>query len=263
MGKAQLITLIIFVSALCLLIAVFLLAVFLIQRAKTNRFLWEEKLRKKEYETTILKTRIEVQEDTRKNIGVELHDNIGQLLSLANLTLASIVVEDSSENSQKLTDSRALIKRSIGELRQLSKVLHGEMLLREGLEDAIRQELHWLQRNGLYTIEFECSNEFYATRNKEKDLFIFRLVQECLNNIIKHAQADRIRIALSYQREATLGITVQDNGRGFDSTRVSKENSRGLGISNMQERVQFLLGSMEIDSSAEKGTSIFFLIPYP
>jgi signal transduction histidine kinase len=261
MEKEQVIILVIFFTALSLLVAVFLLAVFLIQRAKTNKFLLEKELRQQQYETQLLKTQMEVQEETRKNIGIELHDNIGQLLSLTNMTIASVRLIEQDRAEQKLADSRELIRRAIGELRQLSKVMHGELLLKEGLESAIRNEITWLQRNDLFSIHFFSRDELFAKRNEEKDLFIFRLVQECLNNIIKHAEATIIEIYLQYETESLI-IEVADNGKGFEVPE-SQNNSGGLGLHNMQKRILLLIGKMEIASAIGQGTKISFTVPYP
>lgn len=261
MEKEQLIILIVFFSALSLLVAIFLVAVFLIQRTKTNKFILEKELRQQQYETQLLKIQIEVQEDTRKNIGMELHDNIGQLLSLTHLTIASIDPGGDTQTAQKINDSKDLIKRSIGELRQLSKVLHGEMLLKEGLEDAIRNEITWLQRNNHFQVHFSCLNELQSKTDKDKDLFVFRLLQECLNNIIKHADARKIDIILQYDTDQ-LYLKICDDGKGFDVHTLAPRQT-GLGINNMQTRMRLLKGIMSIESSAGKGTQIAFWIPYP
>ncbi len=261
MEKEQLIILIVFFSGLSLLVALFLVAVFLIQRNKTNKFLLEKELRQQQYETQLLQTQIEVQEETRKNIGIELHDNIGQLLSLTNLTLGTIKLNEKEQTEEKLINARSLIKRSIGELRQLSKVLQAEFLLQEDLEEAIRKEIIWLQRNGYFTINFINKNEHHNKRNKEKDLFVFRLVQECLNNIIKHAEAKNIDIILDYQMDC-LQMEISDNGKGFELAKIEHPNS-GIGLNNMKKRIKLLNGNMNIESGVGRGTSINFSIPYP
>jgi len=217
---------------------------------------------KADFEEELEKTQIEVQEQTRQNLASDLHDNIGQLLSLTNVTLASINVNDAGATREKLDTAQDLVRRSVKELRHLSKLLHGEQLLQQGLEEAIRQEISWLQRNGYYTIHFTEDTEELTGSNTNKDLFLYRLLQESLNNIIKHAEANTIHIKLSYKNEKII-LEITDNGRGFDVEAAIKQSRKGLGLNNMQRRTHLLGGSMQIQSTAESGTIIIFSIPYP
>ncbi|HEY3388049.1 MAG TPA: sensor histidine kinase [Prolixibacteraceae bacterium] len=212
-------------------------------------------------EQLILQTQIEVQEQTRKNLAADLHDNIGQLLSLTNVTLASINTNDKEKAEQKIADTRELVTRSIRELRQLSKIIHGEQLIQQGLLKTIEQEITWLERNGHYSVEFVHHLPDIAVNTADKDLFAYRLLQESINNIIKHSGANRIRIELVY-KEPLLHLTVTDNGIGFNADEKPAQQG-GLGLLNMQKRVGLLNGSMQVHSEENKGTTITFSIPYP
>lgn len=249
------ITCIFFVAALFML---FYVSIF-IERKKRHR---EEKEKmQQQFETALIQTQIEVQEETRKHLASDLHDNIGQLLSLTNVTLASININDKEKAEQKLADTQNLVTKSIKELRQLSKIIHGEQLIQQGLIPTIEQEINWLQRNGHYTVELVHDISGIETNNADKDLFLYRLLQESLNNTIKHSGADKITIQLHYANHI-MQLSIRDNGTGFDAAEKMKQKS-GLGLLNMQKRIDLLNGSMQIDSAQNKGTTISFIIPYP
>ncbi|MES2374871.1 MAG: sensor histidine kinase [Bacteroidota bacterium] len=209
----------------------------------------------------LLTMEMEVQEQTRKNLAGDLHDNIGQLLSLTNVTIGSININEPDKAKHKLQEVQLLVERSVRELRQLSKIIHGEMVLQGGLVAAITQEIGWLERNGFYQVEFINDTDKLDVSYPEKDLFLYRLLQEALNNAIKHAAADRLHILLHYQDDQ-LQLQVTDNGSGFDPGEKAGK-PEGLGLANMRKRVDLLGGTIEILSTKEAGTSITILIPYP
>lgn len=211
-----------------------------------------------QHQQELLTIEMQVQEQTRKNLASDLHDNIGQLLSLTNVTIGSINVQETEKAAQKLEDVKQLVSRSIKELRQLSKIVHGELVLRDGLIAAIEQELNWLERGGYYQLVFVNDTAELITQYPDKDLFLYRLVQEALNNAIKHAHASKLDVVVSY-KDHFLTLQVIDNGIGFDSTLT---NNSGLGLSNMKKRVSILEGTLDISSSKESGTCITIVIPY-
>ena len=236
------------------LIGGFLIAIVL--KYQKNKLLLQQK-----FESELIQTQFEVQEQTRKNLASELHDNIGQLLSLTNVTLASINFQYPEKAEQKITDTQHLVTRSIKELRQLSKLIHGEHFIQQGLTTSIEQEINWLQRNGLYTVHSHLDLSTAPASNADKDLFVFRLLQESFNNILKHACADTIHVALHYD-QGFLHLEISDNGIGFDAAAVNT-TKQGLGLPNMQKRIQLLQGSMLVNATPQKGTHIIFQIPYP
>ena len=248
-------------SFLMLIISTGIIGLILIYKKRQTQLIIEQEMIKASFEAELLRTVIEVQEQTRKNLASELHDNIGQLLSLTNVTLASINFQYPEKAEQKITDTQHLVTRSIKELRQLSKLIHGEHFIQQGLTTSIEQEINWLQRNGLYTVHSHLDLSTAPASNADKDLFVFRLLQESFNNILKHACADTIHVALHYD-QGFLHLEISDNGIGFDAAAVNTAK-QGLGLPNMQKRIQLLQGSMLVNATPQKGTHIIFQIPYP
>ena len=252
---------ILFAGLLLLLLSSVYIGFIVLARNKQNKLISEKDLMENQFREELLKTEFEVQEHTRKNIAADLHDNIGQLLSLTHVTLASINTSDKEKAEQKIADTQELVTRSIRELRQLSKIIHGEQLIQQGLQKTIEQEIAWLERNGHYSVTFLYDLPDMDGNTADKDLFTYRLLQESINNIIKHSGANQIKIELAYLN-TSLHLSVSDNGIGFNTDEKLKQLS-GLGLLNMQKRVGLLNGSMQVHSEENKGTTITFSIPYP
>jgi two-component system NarL family sensor kinase len=259
--ESQLAVAIIIGCLVLIILAVFLLLFLLFFMNKKRKLFREQLLLQQQFQTELVQTRIEVQEQTSRNLASELHDNIGQLLSLTNVTLASINPDDIEKTRQKVNDTKELVSRSIKELRQLSKLVHGEQLIKSGLAEAIKQELAWVERSGVYSVNFVQKRDNGEQSQPDKDLFLYRLLQESLNNIIKHANATRIDLSLS-EIQGVLQLVIADNGSGFD-VETKMNSSEGLGLQNMQKRISLLGGEMQVESTAAKGTTITFTIPYP
>jgi signal transduction histidine kinase len=225
-------------------------------RRKKDHIIEKQNLQK-EYEADLLRTQLEVQEETMRTIAADLHDNIGQLLSLTSLTLGSITAAD-EKTARKVDDSQQLVRRSIKELRQLANLLHGEKIIETGLVDAIKYEVDWLKRSGTYTVKFDNRIEGDQAVSPEKDLILFRLLQEVINNIIKHALATEITITLDHSPDHML-LSITDNGVGFAMEEVKK----GMGLANLSKRARAIHGEIDIISAIDKGTAIGIKVPYP
>ncbi|XZQ03503.1 sensor histidine kinase [Pedobacter sp. MW01-1-1] len=221
----------------------------------------EKQNMQQKFDSEILKTLVEVQEQTMQSIAAELHDNVGQLLSLTTLTLKSIQLSSPEKAEKKIENSLSLLGKSIKELRELSKLLHGEQLVEGGIGFAIQQEINWLNKTGAYTL---CVNNRLLEINslsKDKDLVILRLLQEVINNIIKHAQATQINID-AYLENDKLHLYIKENGVGFNYDEV-KEKKSGMGLNSIHKRVDMINGKLALSSSPNKGTAITIEIPYP
>jgi len=213
------------------------------------------------FESEMLQARVEVQDQTMQSIATELHDNVGQLLSLTTLTLNSVNLNDKEKAIKKIDNSLTLVNKSIKELRELAKLLHGEQLVENGIGHAIDQEINWLNKAGTY--ELKVNNQLVDLRitSPDKDLIILRLLQEIINNIIKHAQAERIQID-SYLEHNTLHLRVAENGIGFDPDIVKTKKS-GMGLNSIYKRIEMINGKLALNSAPGEGTSISIEIPYP
>ncbi|RDC57182.1 hypothetical protein DU508_08315 [Pedobacter chinensis] len=229
-------------------------------RHKKNHILEKENMRR-EFESEMLQTRIEVQEKTMQTIATELHDNVGQLLSLTTLTLNSVNLNNSEKAAQKIENSLSLVNKSIKELRELAKLLHGEQIVETGIGNAIQQEINWLEKTG--TFELSVSNQLFDLKetSPDKDLIILRLLQEIINNIIKHANATIISLNF-YHDNHILHLSVKENGVGFNYERIKAKKS-GMGLNSISKRIEMINGKLILNSAPNNGTNILIEIPYP
>jgi len=253
---------IVIVTTLIFLIApAFLVAYIFVYNQRKKRHIEEKAQMKLTFEAELAKAQLEVQEQTMQTIGADLHDNIGQLLSLTSLTLNSIELDNPAKARQKIDDSIGLTLRSIKEMRLLGHLLQGDQLVAIGLSEAIRQEINWMERSGRYEITYLTEDEVPANNNADKDLIVFRVLQEIFNNIIKHAAATKIVVKLDYT-EGLLRLLVEDNGVGF-ITDEQPLAMHGMGLQNIQKRAGIIGGKANIVSNPGEGTQITIYIPYP
>ncbi len=258
METTSLSTLIAIITIVFLIMPVFMLIYFWIYTQKKKHHQQEKTQMQQQFDQELITTGQEAREQAMQTIGSDLHDNIGQLLSLTALTLKSIPTENDTKTSEKITASIELLTKANAEMRQLGKLLQGDQLIAQGLKAAIQQEVDWLSRSDAYKIQFATKGK-PRKANSDKDLFYFRILQEILNNIIKHAQASSIEIDLSYTG-THLELCVQDNGIGISQ----KENKQpGNGMSNMQKRAALMDGTIIIQSDPKTGTRITLQAPYP
>lgn len=258
MEPNKLTTLIAIITIVFLIMPIFMLAYFWIYTRKKKNHLEEKTQLKANFEQEMLTAQQEAREQTMQTIGADLHDNIGQLLSLTALTLKSVPYENESRTKEKVASSIELLSKAITEMRQLGKLLQGDQLLAAGLETAIEQEVNWLSKSANYKLRFSIGDPA-PVRNPDIDLFYFRILQEILNNIIKHAEATHIDIRLHYQH-GMLELTVADDGIGFIPT---DQHSQGSGLANIKKRTLIVGGQADIESQPGKGTTITIQTPYP
>ena len=249
------------ITFIFLIAPIFVLIYISVYNKRKQRFIQEREQMKLTFETEMAKTQFEVREQTMQTIGADLHDNIGQLLSLISLTLNSIELDNVNKTKEKIEASIDLTLRSIKEMRLLGHLLQGDQLIALGLSEAIGQEIAWMERSGRFEISYTASDEIPADNNADKDLIIFRTVQEMFNNIIKHAAATRIVVNLGYG-EGTLKLCVCDNGVGFSTDDLPLDR-HGMGLQNIRKRAGIIGGEATVISNPGEGTQITIFIPYP
>ena len=261
MDNTEVRQLVLFSTLIFSIAPVFVLLYIFIYNRRKKRHIEEKALMQLTFDAEITKTQLEVQEQTMQTIGADLHDNIGQLLSLTSLTLNSIELDNAPKARQKIDAAIDLTVRSIKEMRLLGKLLQGDQLVVLGLSEAIRHEINWVEKSGNYQVSYAEEGELPAANNPEKDLILFRILQEVLNNIIKHAQATQINIKLEYH-DQQLYLKVADNGIGFNAESLPAEQI-GMGLQNIQKRAGIIGGQASITSNPGEGTAITIFTSYP
>ncbi|TWW01948.1 sensor histidine kinase [Chitinophaga pinensis] len=254
--------LVIFTSLFLLVLLVGFIVIMLILNQKSRQSQVQElRLMKERYEQELLRSQLEIQENVFGHLSQEIHDNIGQSLTFVALSLLTVPVENNSEAHEYIEESRKALQKAITELRDLSRSLHTDRVTEIGLANSIDFELERLKRTNLY----ETSFNFADVRNlldHQTEIILFRIVQEMLNNIVKHAKASKVEVRLSHKTDIII-LEIKDNGVGFDPEALfaRQERMKGLGLMNIKKRASLIGGTFHINSAKNSGTAIRITIP--
>lgn len=245
----------IFTIIVVVLVLVFLAILFLVFLARNNnrknRLLFENERIKKEYEETLLHTQLEIQEQTLNHVSREIHDNIGQTLSLARLQI------NSSEANEDTEAADQLLGKAIADLRTLSHSLNTNHIKENGFTESLKTLLGQFEKTGKFKVDFRNENQNFELPDDE-GLIVFRVIQEVLNNITKHAKADAINVWLQQERNTGI-IRIEDNGCGFD---MNGNEAKGIGLRNIADRIRIIGGKLMVHSEINKGTTIEISLPH-
>jgi len=246
-----LITIIIATIFFVLLGAFLLILLFLFLRRQRKNQKEKEEM-KNRFEQTILKTQIEIQDQTLAFIASEIHDNIGQILFLAKINNNQITKENVVEKIELIDD---LLGKAFSDLREISHTLKNNRFHQIGLSESIRQLLHNIERTGKYSTSFDSipSDEIDGLIHGN-DIILFRIIQEIINNILKHAAASFINVSISKENN-DIAVLIEDNGIGFDLEIIKSEN-QGIGLHNIYTRAKMINSTVEIMSTIDVGTTI-------
>ncbi|NCI49189.1 sensor histidine kinase [Sediminibacterium roseum] len=229
-------------------VTTFLIAVSFTKRKR--RLLLEREVREAYYQKGVLQAQLEMQEHTFNIISQDIHDNVGQILSLAKVNLNLLTLEQKeNESFQRIKE---LVANAIAELRHLGTGYYAERLVEKGLVDAIRHQLNQLEKTGLFTTSFETQLE-NVSMEKNDLIFLYRMMQEAINNVIRHSAADRVTVSL-LQKNDEVHIRITDNGKGFALTH--KDFKPGIGLNSIRQRAEMIGAKADISSTPGTGTVI-------
>ena len=240
------------------LVVIFLFSFFITYSKKQLHFKQDKALLQYQFTQEILKSRIEVQNTTLQQIGQELHDNIGQLLSVAKINL-NILEEtrQEEENYVYISQTNEIISQSISDLRILTKSLDGDFVNHFGLQESIMQELQRVRKTKKIQTEINLEGEAY-TLGYEREILLFRIFQEFLNNSIKHSEAKNIDVKLTYGKD-NFNLCLADNGKGFDPDKVMNQeemDSSGAGLRSIKRRCELIGGKFKWASANGNGARL-------
>jgi len=241
-----------------LILGAFIIMIMLVYRKRRNLHILEKVTLQSNYKNELLKAQLEIQEQTLTNIGREIHDNIGQVLSFVKLSLNP--ADGNLEQLQnKMHDSRELVAKAINDLRDLSKSLNIQHFVHLGLVKAIELEIERLNKSGLLQLNLHITGTPYEL-GEQCELVLFRIFQESLNNSLKHAGARNFNIYLHFKAES-FTLTLADDGLGFAVQDKLPEFS-GSGLKNMESRAALIGAAFTINSSPGNGCIISLQLNY-
>lgn len=240
------------------ILALFIIYFVLVYHRNQSLHTLEKQQLELHFENEISRAQLEMNEYILQRISTEIHDNIGQSLTLASFNLLDM----QSDDSALLLSTRELVSRSLSDLRDLSKSLNHTYQLDLGLSNAIKRELKLIGERGSISWSMEpkllkdsisLQTNFNA---EERDIILFRCFQEAVSNILKYADATHIQVVTFFCRDICYGLFVSDNGQGMDLSTVKL----GMGLKSMEKRMQLIGGRFEIESQLKVGTKLGFSI---
>ncbi len=241
-SQAKIVILIIITTIFILLLAVFVIAL-----------VYKYKKRQQRYEEDLLTARLEMQEQTLLHIAKELHDNIANRLTRSKLTLNTLTYHQPDVTKSNVEGCVEDITIVMNDLRALGQSFDGDYIAANGLLAALRQEVEKTAKSALIPVALTASGDI-PLLSDAAELFIFRIVQEAVQNIVKHASATSITVEVQCS-QALLTITITDNGKGLPA-----KPAKGMGIINMKRRAALIGGQFTLQAAPGGGTMATLII---
>lgn len=225
-------------------------------KLKQEKKLQQEVIKQQDLAT---KAVLSAEENERQRIAADLHDGVGQMMSAARMNLSAYENDAPfKDESQKLALERiiSLVDDSCKEIRSVSHQMMPNALLKNGLANAVKEFIDKLDNRVIkVSLHAEGLNERI---NTDTETILYRVIQECVNNVIKHSGANQLDISLIKDADG-IAATIEDNGKGFDAS--DKKKFEGIGLKNITSRINFLKGTVDFDSSPGNGTLVAIHVP--
>lgn len=250
-------------TILVLLLLLFIVSFFFIFQRRQTQNRQDKAAMQAAFQQEILQTQLEVQNLTMQQLGRELHDNIGQLLSVLriNLNVLEETVEDEGTRGQ-IAESNQIVEQTIADVRALTKSLDGDFVKDFGFIDSLSHELQRIRKTRRYQTEITTSGTPYSL-GYQHEIVLFRIAQEVINNALKHAAATTLTVSVMYE-PTNFEITIQDNGKGFDYEVIIRNelSKSGAGLRNIQRRAELIGGKCIVESKINEGTTVCIKIEH-
>ncbi len=241
--------------SLLLVTIVFMLVRF---QKRQYKYATEKKEREYQYQNETLNAQLQLQEYLLNHVSREIHDNVGQVLSLVKLHLFSAGNQEvNTKTTQLLQTSSKLLDKAIDDLRNVGHAHSGSLVQQLGLIGTIKKEIGYINSLRTDICELSVNGDPYSL-TLEQELLIYRIAQEAIQNSLKHAACSKINIAVHYS-ESELLLAVTDNGSGFDASETPA--NPGIGIAHMKHRAKLLHADLSIVSERSHGTMLTLKIP--
>ncbi|PSL43883.1 histidine kinase/DNA gyrase B/HSP90-like ATPase [Chitinophaga niastensis] len=246
---------VIFISLLVTILGLVVVAAVINYKKKQDAYLHQLKLMKEDYDKQLMWSQIEMQEEAFAHLGQELHDDIGQLLSSTKL-LINVTQRNMSVVPNTLRTAEETLSTAIHHLRALSKSFSRQWLDQFSLIDNLKVEIDRINASRAIQVKFTYEL-LELPLQAEPQIILFRIIQEAMQNCIRHAQPQVIDISIRLA-EKKLILIIADDGAGFDKQNMS---SMGMGIRNMQHRTNLLGGEIRWEVTTAGGTAVLITLP--
>ncbi len=257
MGKTELlVTLIIFNIFFVLFVAAIMVYIRKYKQRK-KEYLNEIEIKNEIHQKELLATQLEIQQATMQQIGRELHDNIGQKLTLVSLYTQQLLYENKvPEVSERIEQVSQIINQSLHDLRSLSKTLTDDNISQKEIVTLIQEEVDNTNSFKKCKVSFEHNFKQLDLGFAHKNVLL-RITQEFIQNSIKHAKCKNIFINLNTSEESLWELNIKDDGVGFDRSNIK---SNGIGLTNMKNRAEIIGANFSLESQKNMGTTLNIIL---
>ncbi|WP_458626332.1 sensor histidine kinase [Winogradskyella sp. PC D3.3] len=249
--------LLVYMIGVLIVISGLIIIFFVVFQKRKNKLLLDKLKQQRKFDAELVKTQREIQEETLKHIGRELHDNVGQRLVLATMQMNAVASVVKDETRAKIDNAASALKESLDEVRALSRSLNSDVIFNLGFEATVKNELERINKTGLVQSSLSITGNRVKFENKRDEVILFRILQEFFSNTLKYGEAENLNVTIDYQ-EQVLKINLEDDGVGFDVEQAKK----GSGLINMETRSDLLNAEFQLQSQLEKGTVLSIQYPY-
>jgi len=248
------ITIVIIAGTILLMSLVFfiVLSAIMYQKARNSHEQNYQYLKNK-YDKEILQANIEVKQTTLNKISEEIHDNVGQLLSLVKLNLYQL---NKINKNERISDTIELTNTAILGLRNIAHIISSNKLDDTSLTDLLKKEIEQINKTKIIIGDLHVSEMFNDNLSSEITLILYRMSQEIINNIIKHSKATKAIINIT-QNKSKMHLQISDNGIGFNIDEIEGKNN---GFQNLKRRAKIINADLKISSTKNIGTEVLITI---
>lgn len=245
-------------TILAIVLIAFIIIVIILYRRSQLKF----QIEKQALHQALLQSEVEIREQTLLNISRDLHDNFGQIASLIKINLNLLSGQLSDTDQVHISESKDLLKKLIGDIRELSSSLSDETLAKQGLQKMIETDLQRVSRSGALAVHLTADYD-NDQLDPKASVFLYRMFQELLNNALKHAKAENLYVELIGD-DTQLKLLFKDDGKGIEEEKLAnqKHGLSGNGLLNLQERCKMIGASYQLKTAPQAGTEIEILLNY-
>jgi len=248
--------LLIYMIGVLIVVTTLVVLFFIVFQKRKNTLLLDKILQQRAFDLELSNAQTEIQEQTLKNIGWELHDNVGQLLAAASMQLNILKTKLNVDGNENFAEASDFVKQSLKEVRMLSRSLNNEVILNIGFEQSITNELNRLKKMKFASAELQVKGIVVPFNDKKHEIIIFRILQEFFSNTVKYSEAKNLTVTLNYLADKLI-LVATDDGKGFDINTVKE----GSGLLNMKSRAQLINTTYNLTS--KPGNGVKLQLEYP
>ncbi len=253
MGKTELLITIVLFNLFFVLFVAAILVYIKKYKQRKREYLNEIKITNEIHQKELLTTQLEIQQATMQQIGRELHDNIGQKLTLVSLYTQQLVYENKvPQENERIEQIYQIINASLQDLRSLSKNLTNDNIIENEIVTLIQEEVNHINALKRCRVNFEHNFSEISLEFVKKNVLL-RITQEFMQNSLKHARCSNINIQLKSSPETFLVLKIKDDGVGFDYAKLAAD---GIGLKNMKKRTEIIGGEFNLESKPNFGTML-------